>query len=89
MSPGTNGLMSPSMGTKVTLLLNYTFWVRIEGTLKRKKSLLPVGPEPGISWSAVQCFSNHLATKQLNANTNQHPGTNGFTSPPKDVVLTI
>jgi len=39
------------------------FWVRaVECALKRK-SLLPVRPEPGISSSAVQCL-NYLAIKQ-------------------------
>jgi len=49
-SPGVNGIMSPLKDTKATLHLN--FWITAECTLKRK-SLLPVGPEPGTSRSAV------------------------------------
>ena len=50
-SPGANGIMSPLKDTKVTHRLN--FWIRAECALKRKKSLLSVGPEPGTSRSVV------------------------------------
>jgi len=53
--PGTNGLMShpKDMTVRLPLLLNIS--------VRAEKSLLPVGPEPGTSGSAVQCFG-HQAT---------------------------
>ena len=58
----TDGFMSPPKGTKV-ITPSPQFLGQAECTLKRKRSLLPVGPEPGTSRSVVQRF-NHLATKQ-------------------------
>ena len=52
--PGTDSLIFHPKDTKVTLLLKFA------ECAPKRKILLPVGPEPGISRSAV-C---HLATKQ-------------------------
>jgi len=58
----TDGFMSPPKDTRV-ITPSPQFLGQAECTLKRKKSLLPVRPEPETSRSAVQHF-NHLATKQ-------------------------
>jgi len=54
--------------------------VRDECTLKRKKSLLPVGQKPGISRSSVKHF-NHLATKHPHDDTNNLENTKELLMP--------
>ena len=59
----TDGFMSPPKDTKV-ITPSPQFLGQAECTLKRKRSLLPVGPEPGTSRSVVQRFYplGHQAT---------------------------
>jgi len=54
--PRANSLISPPKDTTVTLLLNSTFWVRAECTLKRKKTLSHVNY---FGCPPVLCLTKH------------------------------